>query len=226
MRRWCSWRLPVAFSWASLIEVLRLSSVILLMHVLKKLSHDRHEIWLRVKVCPVDSPSKLLSFVLLEVSNINFLLNVDLSDFFDLVVVDEELLSLKNLLMKIEFGTHSRIGIFETNKSKVDAVCTFICSDAFDFTELFKNLADFELAPSWRNVFDVEVAAFLCFFEAHSLCAFLLFSVSFLESVSDVQLVVSHLVLVELTDDSLGTLRTVLLVQAFGVVVADKAELP
>ena len=106
MNRLLSLILSVPFSAGSLD--LRLSfSVFLVVDILEELSHDRDQVWLRMEFSPIDSSTELLSLVLLEVSNINFFLDVDLSDFLDLVVVDEQLLALKDLLVKIEFGTNS-----------------------------------------------------------------------------------------------------------------------
>ena len=101
-----------------------------------------------------------MGLILLEISFIDSVFDLDLSLLLDLVVVDHEGLAVIGGVVQGRFGNSSRVWLFEADESEV-SVSSFFELDAFDGTELLEEVLKFFLWPLVWEVLDVEVASLL-----------------------------------------------------------------
>lgn len=208
---------------ASVLESLS-TSVFFLAHKLEKLLDNDCKIALPLKVTPFEG-SDLLGFVLLKVGFVDGFLDLDLTDFFDLIMVNYKGLAIEHLVAQTHFRVQCRIRNFETHKRKAVAILVFVESNLLNFAKLLENLSKIILAPALREVLDVKVASLLGALVFVGFLSLLCLSVFFLESVPNVQFVSVELLVLEGFDCLCCTFWSVVFTLAVGVVVADKAEL-
>lgn len=152
--------------------------------------------------------SGVLVQVLLEVSVIFHGLVLDLSEFLDLVVVDVELSVTESGSVKSILGVGGSVWGLVANES-VDVLLLVILEhlNLLDFTIVLELGNEFFLAHAWVEVFDVEVASLLGVLVSEHFSGLFEFSVSFLESLSAVELqVAAHVSSVEFLDSLAGRL--------------------
>jgi len=168
-------------------SVVWLSTVLL--HELEKLLDDLGQMWLTGEIVPLESTGLLLS-VLLEIGLVLKLGHLDLSNFLDLVVVDDQDLSINLGVGKLLLGGSAGVWLFVANESVLVSSSVFLWfkSDVLKFSVFTEFLSDVLLSPAVWEVLDVKVDSLLGGFISDSLHEFLLFSLRFAQSVSNVKL--------------------------------------
>jgi len=150
--------------------------------------------------------SGVLVQVLLEVSVIFHGLVLDLSEFLDLVVVDVELSVTKSGSVKSVLGVGGSVWSLVANES-VDVLLLVILEhlNLLDFTIVLELGDELFLAHAWVEVLDVKVASLLGVLVSEHFSGLFEFSVSFLESLSAVELqVAAHVSSVKFRDGLAG----------------------
>lgn len=166
-----------------------------------------------VQVLSVDgvrdlSTSGVLVQVLLEVSVVFHGLVLDLSELLDLVVVDVELSVTESGSVQGVLSVGGSVWGLVADES-VDVLLLLILKhlDLLDFTIVLELGDEFFLAHGWVEVLDVEIASLLGVLVSEHFSGLLQFSVSFLESLSAVELqVAAHVSSVEFLDSLAGRL--------------------
>ena len=206
------------------LSVLRLVS----MDDLHEGSEDLGKVGQVGELVPLEATS-LLSLVLLPIGLILSLLVLELSELLDLVVVDDELLTLEGVVVKVLLGVGSVSGLLEANEGESVAGLTLIETDVLDLTEGLEESLKLILLVVVGEVLDVQVASLLGVLVPDSLTKLLNFTLSSLKSIAhnkvDLLVTVGDLLVVEALNGLLGALRSVFLVDTLGVVIADKGEL-
>lgn len=96
---------------------------------------DLSQVWLTCKIIPLETTSLLLS-VLFEIGFIFKLIHLNLSNFLDFVVVDDQNFTIIDLIREGLLSLLAGIWLLEANKSVLVTSWTFLKSDVFKFTEL------------------------------------------------------------------------------------------
>jgi len=117
-------------------------------------------VWVRVQVVPLES-TRLLGFVVLEISLVLGSLKLNLSKFLDLVVVDDKDLVSIGLVGESVLGVSGGIWLLEADESVGITGLTFVKSDVLDLTVLLEEISEVVLSPFSWEVLDVEVASLL-----------------------------------------------------------------
>jgi hypothetical protein len=124
------------------------------------LLNDLSQVWVRVQVVPLES-TRLLGFVVLEISLVLGSLKLNLSKFLDLVVVDDKDLVSIGLVGECVLGVSGGIWLLEADESVGITGLTFVKSDILDLTVLLEEISEVVLSPFSWEVLDVEVASLL-----------------------------------------------------------------
>jgi len=103
----------------------------------------------------------LLKLILLEVSLINGVLNLDLSKFLDLVMVDDQGLSVINGVVEGLFSHSGVIWLLEADESEVSTSLSLLELDVLNFSEFTEELAELGISPVGWEVLNVEIASLL-----------------------------------------------------------------
>lgn len=224
---WTSWVVVVLRSSTALsshhvsILVEVVAHLLVLLHDVQKLLEDLGHVWLIGPIILVELTSFLL-LVLLEVGLIDGIVDLDISELFDLVVVDHERLTLIVVVVEGSLGMSSLIWLLEANESKT-SVLTLFELDVFDFSELLEDVLELLLWPRVREVLDVEVASLLGGLVSESLLLLLGISLGLLHGVSDVKFhIVTHVFSIKGFDSFLGALWSILLVKTLWIIIADE----
>ena len=146
-----------------------------------------------MQISPLDLSvsTVLLGFILFEVSLVDGFLHKNLSDFFDLIVVDDHHLAIKTDAVEVHFCIYSVVWYLEAHESKGVSTLGSVQLDALNFTILRKDLIDIDLIPIVREVLDVQVASFLGVLVSQGVFLLLKFTIGLLQGMSDVELVVA-----------------------------------
>ena len=104
--------------------------------------------------------SSLLSLVLLKVRLVNGILNLKFPLLFDLVVIDDQIFSLKALSVQIEFCVGCIVWLFEANECKI-TLQTFIEFNALYLTMLSEDILNVIFGPLVWEIFDEKIASLL-----------------------------------------------------------------
>jgi hypothetical protein len=113
------------------------------------------------QVIPLESTS-LLGLVLLPISLVTSLLHLELSDFLDLIVVDQEHLALNAVVLQILFSLGSICGLLVADESKgISSLFTFVKSDVLNVTEGLEQIGQVVLGVVVWEVLHIQVASFL-----------------------------------------------------------------
>lgn len=184
------------------------------------------QVRLRGQVVPFETSAQL-GLVLLPVSLVTGLLHLELSDLLDLIVVDHEHLASEVMVLQVLLGLGSVGWLLVANESEsILGGCTLLKSDVFDITILLEQVHQVILGVLVGEVLHVEVASLLRSLVSNGVTDLFDVTLRLLQGVLDAELDAwSDLAIIELIDGLLGALRTVLLVLARWVIVADEGEL-
>jgi len=112
------------------------------------------------QIVPFQAAS-LLSLVLLPIGLVFGFLHLHLSDFFDLIVVDNEHLSLNIVILEMLLSLSSISWLLEANKSKGITGASVLESDALNLTVRLEEKTELLLVPAIWEVLYVQVASLL-----------------------------------------------------------------
>jgi hypothetical protein len=119
----------------SVVSVIKLLWSFVLLHQLEELLDDLSQVWLTCKIIPLETTSLLLS-VFFEISFIFKFIHLNLSDFLDFVIVDDQNFTIIDLVREGLFSLLAGIWLLEANESVLVTSWTFLKSDVFKFTKL------------------------------------------------------------------------------------------
>jgi len=184
------------------------------------------QVRLRGQVVPLETSAQL-GLVLLPVSLVTGLLHLELSDLLDLIVVDHEHLASEVVVLQVLLGLGSIGWLLVADESEsILGGSTLLKSDVFDLTILLEQVHQVLLGVLVGEVLHVEVASLLRSLVSNGVTDLFDVALRLLQGVLDAELDAwSDLAIIELIDGLLGALRTVLLVLAGWVIVADEGEL-
>jgi len=218
----------VVTSWSTTVSLIGVESrrhLLVLLHDVKELLEDLRDIWELGQVVQLERTS-LLSLILLEVSLINSILNLDLSEFLDLIVVDDQGLTVIDGVVKGLLGHSGVVWLGEADESKVAFILSWLELDIFNGSELLEEFLELLIGPVGWEILDVEIASLLGSLVSEGLLHLLGFSIRLLKGMSDVELkFIAHVFVVEALNGLLGAFWSVLSILAFLIVVADETEL-
>lgn len=158
-----SWTLIVlaAVVHAMLTHVHLLVGLLIVLNDTEQLLKHLSQVRLRSQVIPLESTS-LLGLVLLPISFVTGLFHLKLSDFLDLVVVDQEHLTLAVMVLQVLFGLSGISWLLVANKGKgVASVLALVQSDVLDVTVCVEQLHQLVLGPVIWEVLHIQVASLL-----------------------------------------------------------------
>jgi hypothetical protein len=113
---------------------------------------------------------------------------LEVSDFLDLVVVNDQTLSVKGLSLEVLLGLRASIWLLEADESISVLASTLLELYSLDLSELLECGFEFLLRPGGWEVLDVEVASFLGVLISDHFLEFFLSSLFLTKEFSDVQL--------------------------------------
>lgn len=133
-------------------------------------------------------PTCLLLLISFKVGFVNGLFFLDLSEFFNLIMIDNKSLIIKGLIMQILFGRCSRIRSLVTNKSKrVSSLSFWFKSYFFNHTKWWEILFEVFFCPLSWEVLDVQIASLLWSFISDGIFLLFNFSFAFVHSMSYIE---------------------------------------
>jgi len=191
---------------------------------LEELLDDVGEVGLGHEVVPVVVSGDRL--VLVPISLISELFLLEISNFLDLVVVDDQTLAIVGLASKGVLGDGAGIRLLEADEGIGVVLESLLKSDLLDLSVVGEEVGQFGLSPGGGEVLDVQVASLLGCLVSNSLDLLLTLAVSLVEEVTQVHLqTVTHVFAGE-GIDCLGTsLRAVVFVLTVSILVADESVL-
>jgi len=188
------------------------------------------KMWLGGKVVPLES-SGLLGLILLEIGLVLDLLNLLVSDLLDLIMVDDENLTVISLVMECRFGGGSSVWLLEADEGIRVSGLAFLKSDFLDLSVLLEEIGKVILSPGAWEVLDVEIASLLGGLVSDGVSGLLHLSLGLLQGMSDVKLdlvilgVLTDNSVVKLGDSVLAALWSVLLIDTLFVIEANESIL-
>ena len=206
---------------------------LVLLHDVKELLENLGDVWVGGQVVEVDGAS-LGGLVLLEIGLVDLVLNLDFSEFLDLVVVDDESLVAIGGVAEGLLGIGGVIWLLEADEGEVArtvSIVSLLELDLLDWSEVLEEAVELSLSPGRWEVLDVEVASLLGGLVSEGLLLLLSLSLGFLESMSDIELenvaigIGTHLSALKALESLLGASWSVLDVLALWVIVADETVL-
>ena len=227
---WSSSTLVVSSSHVSLTLIHSHVHGLILLDESKKLLNDLSKMWLGGKVVPLES-SGLLGLILLEIGLVLDLLNLLVSDLLDLIMVDDENLTVISLVMEGRFGGGSSVWLLEADECIRVSGLAFLKSDLLDLSVLLEEIGKVILSPGSWEVLNVEIASLLGGLVSNGVSGLLHLSLGLLQGMSDVKLdlvalgVLTDNSVVELGNGVLAALWSVLLVDTLLVIEADESIL-
>ena len=214
----------------SLVVAEGICHLLVLLHNVKELLEDLSDVWVGGEVVEVDGAG-LGGLVLLEIGLVNLILNLDFSEFFDLVVVDNKGLAFIDGVAEGLLGVGGVIWLLEADEGEVTGSLSLLELDILDHSEVLEEVVKLGLTPRTWEIPDVEVASLLGGLVSKGLLLLLGLSLDFLESVSDVELegvagwVGTHFFTLKGLESLLGAGWSVLDVGSLGIIVADETVL-
>jgi hypothetical protein len=197
---------------------------LVLLHDVQQLLKDLGHVGVGSQVGKVEG-TRLLSLILLEVSLVDGVLDLDLSLLLDLVVVDHEGLAVIGGVVQGLLGNGGGVWLLEADESEA-SISTLLQFDVLDGTELLEEVLEVIRSPGVGEVLHVQVASLLGGLVSEGVSLLLQLSVLLLHGVSHVKLeLVAHVLTIESIDGLLGALWSVLLVDSLGVIIADESVL-
>lgn len=133
---------------------------LILLHDFKQLLQNLSHMWVTGQVIQMES-SSLLSLIFLKVRLINCFFNLNLSQLFDLVMVDHKSFTVMSLVVHCLLGSCGGIWGLKADKGESISGFTFFKSDLLNLTERLKHLLKFVVSPVGWEVFDIKIASFL-----------------------------------------------------------------
>lgn len=209
-----TWLLEVS-SLALVATVLHVSSsvsILLLSHVtlwllldeLEQLLDDVSQVWLTGQVVPLETATGN-GDVLLPISLVSDLFELKISDFLDLVVVDDQSFAFIGLSMEGLLGVGAGIWLLEADESKSVVSESLIESDLFNLSVWLEEVGKLNFGPGGWEVLDIQVASLLGVLVSDGFHKLLLLSLLLVQEVSDVHLLaVAHIFILEGLDSLLN----------------------
>jgi len=119
------------------------------------------KVWLVRELGPGEGGSSLLRNVLLPVSLVSNLLELKVSNFLDLVMVDNKTLSIDSLTLEVLLGLGASIWLLEADEGVGVLTCTLLKLYSLDLSVLLEEVLEVLLGPGGWEVLDVKVASLL-----------------------------------------------------------------
>lgn len=114
----------------------------------------------------------------------------------------------------------------ETHKGKISISTTILQLYLLNLTVVFKQIFEIILGPMRGEVFDIEITSLLGSLVPYDIPFLFNFSISFLQSMPEIQFpAFSHVFILQTFNSLVSTLRSILSIFSNGIVEADKAEL-
>ena len=204
--------------------------LLVLLHDVKELLEDLGDVWVGGQVVELHGAG-LGGLVLLEIGLVDLILNLDFSEFLDLVVVDDEGLAFVDGVAEGLLSVGGVVWLLEADEGEVAGSLSLLELDLLNLTEVLEEVVELGLSPAGWEVLDVEVASLLGGLVSEGLLLLLSLSLGLLQGVSDVELedvavgIGSHLFALKGLESLLGAGWSVLDVVAIRVVVADETVL-
>ena len=139
---------------------------LVLLHDVQKLLEDLGHVWVRGQIGKVEGTG-LLSLILLEISLIDGVLDLNLSLFLDLVMVDHEGLTIIGGVVQGLLGNGGGVWLLEADEGEA-SVFTLLQFDVLDGTELLEEVLEVIRSPVVWEVLDVQVASLLGYLVSES----------------------------------------------------------
>jgi len=197
---------------------------LVLLHDVQKLLEDLGHVWVRGQIGKVEGTG-LLSLILLEISLIDGVLDLNLSLFLDLVMVDHEGLTIIGGVVQGLLGNGGGVWLLEADEGEA-SVFTLLQFDVLDCTELLEEVLEVIRSPAVWEILDVQVASLLGCLVSESVSLLLELSIRLLHGVSNVELeFVAHVLTVKSFDGLGSAFWSVLLGHSFWIIVAHESVL-
>jgi hypothetical protein len=170
--------------------------------------------------------SNLLSLVLFKIGLINSILNLNLSKFFNFIMINHQSLSVISSVMKSLFCCGCRAWFLEANESKV-SVFTFLKLNIFNDSKLFEQILKIVFAPLVGEVFNIKIASFLWCLISKSIFLFLYISFNFFHGWANVKFQITsfELIAIKFFDGLGGASRSVFFVYFLFIIIANESKL-
>jgi hypothetical protein len=197
----------------------------LLLDQLQQLLDDVRKVWLVGKLVPLESNSELAD-VLFPISLVSHLLELEVSDLLNLVMVDDEALSVVGLSVKGLLSHGASIWLLVADEGVGVVLVTLLESHSLNFSVGLEEVGEFLLGPASWEVLDVEVASLLGVLVSDGLLELLLLSLWLRKELTDVKLLaVAHVLVVQSGHGLVHGFSSVGLVRRGLVFVAHESEL-
>ena len=118
------WELSSVLRSSHVVSVVLLRSFVLL-HQLEELLDDLGQVWLTLKIIPLE-PSGLLLSVLFKISLVLELIHLDFSNLFDFIVVDNQHLTVIHLVRKLLLSLSAGIWLLVAYEGILISSCSFL----------------------------------------------------------------------------------------------------
>ena len=156
----------------------------LLLDEREQLLDDVSLIWLTCEVVPLEA--SVDRFVLFPVSLVSDLLELEVSDLLDLVMIDDQTLTVVSLATKSLLGNGASVWLLEADESKGVVLETLLESYLFDLSIGLEEVGKVDLSPGSWEVLDIKVASLLGVLVSDGFNELLFFSVLLVQEVSEV----------------------------------------
>jgi len=198
----------------------------LLLHKRQQLLDNVSKVWLVRELGPGEGGSSLLRNVLLPVSLVSDLRELQVTDFLDLVMVDDETLSVVGLSLELGLGHGAGIWLLVADEGVGVVLVSLLESHSLDFSVGLEEVGELNFGPGSWEVLDVQVASLLGVLVSDGLLELLLLSLWLVQELSAIELLsIAHVLVVQFGDglvDGIGSVSLVLVVLVF---VAHESEL-
>ena len=104
-------------------------------HQSEKMMDDLSQMRLTRQIIPLETTLEH-GFVLFKVSFIKCLFSLNISDFFDLIVIDDNHFVIEDLLVQVLFCIHRTVWFLEADESKTQSLLCLLETDIFNLTKL------------------------------------------------------------------------------------------
>ena len=235
---WCS--VYVMRSWwlILVVVVLLLSSLLVLfptilaiclqlfvVHELKQMLDDLCQVRLAWEIIPFETTFEH-SFVLFEISFVESLFSLNISNFFDLIVIDDHEFVIEGLLVQVLFSIDCTIWFLEANECKTKTLLGLLEAYSFNLSELAEEIMKLLISPMVRKVAHIKVVPLLWILIPQKLSLLLKFTIGFLHRWSQDEFgILLDFFVVESFNGFTCTLWTVFFAFLLGVIEADETEL-
>ena len=191
---------------------------------------DLSQMWLTCKVVPLEASSLLLS-ILFPVRLVLKFGHADCSELLNFIVVDNEDLSFKSLIGKLNLSISTCFRVLEADKGMRVSTGTFFKSDIFNFSlsTVRENSSEILFSPVIWEILDVKIKSLFRSLISDGIHELLLCSLSLVQGLSNVKFeTITHISVEKSFKCLVDTVWSIKLVFGFNgiwLVIADKTKL-